>query len=147
MKIDIELMKVEDIEKIIPVYVSYYNNTDGDQWTRDTAYKRIHQVFTMEDSLCLVAKLDTTIVGFLMGYIEQFDDLKAYDLAEILVSMDKQSAGIGTQLMLDLEERLKQLKVRQIQLDSLNDSMHKYFYDKKLKYKKAKNLIKMRKVL
>lgn len=147
MKIDLEIMKLEDIEEIIPFYISYYNNSDGDEWTHDLAYKRIHQVFTTEDSLCLIAKLNSSIVGFLMGYIETFDDLQAYDLAEILVSLDKQGSGIGTQLMLDLERRLKELNVKMIQLDSENDSMHKHFYNNKLGYKKAKNLIKLTKQL
>jgi len=147
MKIDFETMKVEDIESVIPFYTSYYNNIDGSKWTHDSAYKRIHQVFTMEGSLCLVTRLNSSIVGFLMGYVEQFDDLQAYNLAEIVVSLDKQGSGIGTQLMLELERRLKELNVKMIQLDSESDSMHKHFYNNKLGYKKAKNLVKLTKQL
>ena len=55
----------------------YYNNVEGCCWTYEKAYKRIHQVFTMEDSMYMV-QMDSndTITGYLMGYFKEFDDIQ-----------------------------------------------------------------------
>ena len=45
-----KIMTVEDIETILPLYIDYYNNHEDSCWTQETAYKRIHQVLSMEDS-------------------------------------------------------------------------------------------------
>ena len=50
----IEEMKVKDINNILDLYIDYYNNIEGSNWIKQTAYKRIHQVLTMEDSYCLI---------------------------------------------------------------------------------------------
>ena len=47
-------MTMEDIETILPLYIDYYNNHEGSSWTRETAYKRIHQVLSMEDYYAVI---------------------------------------------------------------------------------------------
>lgn len=90
------ILKVSDIEKIIPLYLEYYNEIDGADWTEKTAYKRIHQVVTTEDSYGLILSDCSEIIGFVMGYFVQYDDGKAYNLIEILISTKYQIKGIGT---------------------------------------------------
>lgn len=36
-------MTVADIEKVIPLYIEYYNGKEDGEWTEQTTYKRIHQ--------------------------------------------------------------------------------------------------------
>lgn len=129
-----------DIERVIPLYIEYYNENDDGCWNKETAYKRIHQVWSREDSYCLVLEHDESIIGFAMGYFEQYDDLFAYDLIEILVAAEHQGNGIGTTFMLELEQRVKELGAAMVQLLSVNDSMHEHFYDK-LQYENATNFI------
>lgn len=134
------VMKENDIEIVIQLYMDYYNNHEDSIWTEQTTYKRIHQVFNMNDSYCLLLECEDAIIGFAMGYFEQYDDLKAYDLVEIIIDYKYQNQGIGIGFMLELEQRVKGMGASMIQLQAVNDNMHNNFYGK-LNYKNATNLI------
>lgn len=129
-----------DIDKIIPLYIDHYNTYEEGQWTVETTYKRIHQVWSREDSLCLILEDSKVPVGFVMGYFEQYDDIVAYDLIEIVISHTYQNQGVGTYLMYEIESIVKARGGTMVQLLAVNDSMHNRFYGK-LGYKNATNLV------
>ena len=91
-----------------------------------------------EDSYCLLLQDNEDIIGFSIGYFEQFDDLKAYDLIEIVINYKYQNMGYGSKFMIELEKRVKDLGASMVQLQAVNDEMHNKFYDK-LEYKDATN--------
>ena len=134
------IMTESDIQRVIPRYMEHYNTYEDGAWTTETTYKRIHQVWSREDSLCLILEEGEHIIGFAMGYFEQYDDLKAYDLVEIVIAHACQNQGIGTQFMLELERRVKELGGAMIQLEAVNDEMHNRFYGK-LNYQDCNNLV------
>ena len=140
------IMTEDDIQKIVPLYIEYYNNNEDGNWTQETTYKRIHQVWSHEDSYCLILENNEIILGFAMGYFEQYDDCFAYDLVEIVLSTKLQNQGIGTQFMNELEKQVKEKGAMLIQLQAVNDDHHNHFYGK-LGYKDAKNLILKTKIL
>jgi len=123
-------MTETDLDRVVPLYVSYYNEKEGGTWTYQTAYKRIHQVWSHEDGFCLLMEKDGEILGFAMGHMEQFDDLVAYDLVEILIFAEHQGKGYGTMLMRELERQVKALGASLIQLKAVNDEKHNKFYGK-----------------
>ena len=133
-------MAEADISRIVPLYMDYYNTHDGDCWTFDTTYKRIHQVWSREDSLCLLLEQGHEVIGFVMGYFEQYDDIQAYDLVEIVIAHAHQGKGFGTQFMGILEAKVKELGGAMIQLEAVNDDMHNNFYGK-LNYQNCNNLV------
>lgn len=139
------LMNEEDINSVIPLYIEYYNKEDG-EWTEKTVYKRIHQVLTREDSLCLICEEENGIVGFAMGYFEQFDDGFIYVLVEIVIASEFQNKGIGTKLMKKLENTVKEKGALNIQLEAVNDEFHEHFYGK-LGYNTVSNLVLKTKIL
>lgn len=139
------LMNEEDINSVIPLYIEYYNKEDGER-TEKTVYKRIHQVLTREDSLCLICEKENGIVGFAMGYFEQFDDGFIYVLVEIVIASEFQNKGIGTELMKKLENTVKEKGALNIQLEAVNDEFHEHFYGK-LGYNTASNLVLKTKIL
>ena len=124
----IKEMKVEDINYILNLYIDYYNNIDGSTWTRQTAYKRIHQVVTMEDSYSLILKNDDKYIGFIVGYFKQYDDIVGYTLEEIVIDYSFQNRSLGSQFLNKLEKEVKELGASCIELKSVNDSMHNHFY-------------------
>ena len=134
------IMTEADIEKVIPLFVEHYNNYEDGEWTYETTYKRIHQVWSREDSLCFILEKDETVIGFVMGYFEQYDDIKAYDLIEIVIAHECQKQGIGTALMWEVEKRVKEAGGAMIQLQAVNDEMHERFYGK-LKYHTCNNFV------
>ena len=139
-------MTEEDIEKIVPLYIEYYNNNEDAEWTTETTYKRIHQVWSREDAYCLVWENKNDIVAFAIGYFEQYDDCFAYDLVEIVVTTQLQNKGYGSRFMKELESCVKNEGAMLIQLQAVNDDLHNHFYGK-LGYKDASNLVLKTKIL
>lgn len=133
-------MEESDIALVIPLYMEQYNTWEGGQWTQETTYRRIHQVWSREDSLCMLLEREGEILGFAMGYFEQYDDIQAYDLVEIVIAHAHQGKGIGTWFLGLLETKVKELGGAMIQLQAVNDDRHNRFYGK-LNYRNCSNLI------
>ena len=133
-------MAERDIDRVVPLYIEYYNTYEDGAWTTKTTYKRIHQAWSREDSLCMILERDSEVLGFVMGYFEQYDDIQAYDLVEIVIAHEHQGKGIGTQFMGLIEAKVKELGGAMIQLQAVNDEMHNRFYGK-LNYQNCNNLI------
>lgn len=72
-RIMIEYVKMNDdnMDCVIKKYIEYYNNVENGCWSYEKAYKRIHQVMTMEGSLCYLQYDNQSLVGFLMGYYKE----------------------------------------------------------------------------
>ena len=128
------------------MYVDYYNAYVDGEGSIETTTKRIHQVMTREDAFGLLLEDKGRLLGFAMGYFEQYDDCQAYDLIEIVVAGERQNQGLGTAFMRELERRVREKGAMLIQLQSVNDAKHEHFYDK-LGFKDAKNLVLKTKML
>lgn len=133
------IMEVADIDLITPLYIDYYN-AQGDDWTPEIVRRRIWQVLASPDSLCLLALEGESVVGFAMGRFEQFYDLVAYNLVEILIAGPCQNRGLGTQLMQGLERRVKASGASLVQLMAVSDEAHDRFYGR-LGYQNTTTLV------
>lgn len=112
-------------------YTEYYDRREGGCWTYEKAYKRIRQIFTMEDSLLLGVRDESgKTAGFLMGWYREYDDLTGFVLDEIVVFDGCQNKGLGTALMRALEEEVRAAGAKHISLAGVNDEHHKHFYGK-----------------
>lgn len=132
----------ENLSKVVSAYIDYYNNREDGCWTYEKAYKRIHQVMTMEDAECFMQLDAENMTGFVMGYYKEFDDLKAYFLEEIVIFDGFQNKGYGSAFMTELESMVRKNGVEHIELISVNDEHHMHFY-KKLGFYAANNLSMM----
>ncbi len=138
MNLQYREMRREDIAVVTPLFVEYWNGM-GDEWTAERVYSCIWQVLGSPDAYCMIAETDEKVVGFAMGRFETYSDLTAYDLIEIIVAPEHQNCGIGTAMMIELENRVKSMGAAMIQLISVNDAMHERFYGKQ-GYGDASNL-------
>lgn len=134
------IMAEGDIDLVVPLYIEHYNTCEGGKWTPETTRKRIHQVWSREDSLCMILEQGKEVLGFVMGYFEQYDDIQAYDLVEIVIDPARQGKGFGTQFMARIEANIKDLGGAMIQLQAVNDDLHNSFYEK-LNYQNCNNLV------
>ena len=137
---NIREMSLNDIEKVLPLYISYYNKQEESCWTEHTAWKRIHQVLSTEDSLSLIMEENNYVLGFAMGYFKQYDDIVGYTLEEIIISYEHQNKGLGSTLMKELEQRVKVKGAACVELQAVNDEHHERYYGKN-GYKNAKNFV------
>lgn len=138
MNLTYRKMEKGDIAKITPLFMEYWNGT-GDKWTPELVFDRVWQVLDSPDAYGLIAEDRGTVIGFAMGRFETFYDLTAYNLVEIVVATEYQKSGIGTRMMAELEQRIKEQGAAMVQLISVNDEMHEHFYGK-LGYHDASNL-------
>ena len=140
-------MTEKDLEYVVNKSNEYYNTVEERCWTYEKAYKRIHQVLTMEDSMCMVQIDDNgNISGYIIGYLKEFDDIRGYSLEEIVVFLGYQGKGYGTDFFIQLEKTVRENNVSIIELNSVNDEMHKHFYSK-LGFYVAKTCLCMGKIL
>lgn len=130
----------EDIGRVVPLYIEYYNTREDGEWTEETTWKRIRQVMTREDAFGLLLEDRGEALGFAMGYFEQYDDCQAYDLIEIVIAGERQGQGLGAAFMEELERQVRARGAILIQLQAVNDAKHEHFYGK-LGFKDAKNLV------
>lgn len=137
---DYRRMQEADFDKVISIYMDYYNNQEEGCWTYETVYKRIHPIWSREGSYCMVVEEKGILAGFALGYFEQYDDLTAYDLDEIVIGREYQNQGIGAAFLLELEQRVKKEGAAMVQLKAVNDKMHDHFYGK-LQYQDTSNFV------
>ena len=132
----------KNLDQVIKGYIRYYNDTEGGCWSYEKAYKRIHQVMTIEGAMCRVMMKDGQMIGFWMGYYKEFDDLTAYFLEEIVIFAGYQNKGYGSLMMTELERSIQAAGAEHIELISVNDAHHMHFYER-LGFYAAKNLAMM----
>ena len=113
----------------------HYNRPDGDY----TDWSVWFWNFGAEGVDIPFAEENGEIIGFAMGRMEQFWDLVAYNLVEILIAKSHQGNGYGTAMMTELENRVKALGVSMVQLQSIADEQHERFYGR-LGYYNSENL-------
>lgn len=137
----IEIMELNDIDLVIPLYIDYYNNHEDGCWTETTAKRRIRQVLNTEDSYSLIMKAENgEVCGFVMGYFKQYDDIIGYTLEEILIAHKYQGKGFGSILLAELEARVKEAGASCVELQAVKDEMHEIYYGK-AGYRDAKNFV------
>lgn len=137
----IDVMNINDIDLVVPLYIDYYNNHEDSCWTETTAKKRIIQVLRIDDSFSLIMRDDNDVVcGFAMGYFKQYDDIIGYTLEEIVISYDYQNKGLGSLLLSTLENKVKEAGASCIELQAVKDEMHEKYYGK-AGYNDAKNFV------
>ena len=84
----------------------------------------------MEDSYGLIFEKDNQVIGFAMGFFKQYDDIVGYTLEEIVIAKDFQNQGLGSQLLNELEQRVKEKGAACVELQAVNDEMHERYYGK-----------------
>lgn len=128
-----------DLDLLIHFYQDCYN-ADGGTWTYETAYKRIHQITSMEHSRVLLQFDQNHLVGFLMGYFKFFDDSTGFYLEELLISPDFQHKGYGSHFIQHLNSDLAGKGCDWIELLTTTKPLHQNFYSKN-GYRPAEHLI------
>lgn len=138
---NISEMSLNDVKSVLPLYIDWYNDHEGGCWTVETAGKRIRQVLTIEDSYSLLMRDDEGgIVGFVMGYFKQYDDIVGYTLEEIVIAAEYQHRGLGSALLKEVESRIREKGASCVELQAVNDEPHERYYGK-AGYRNASNFV------
>ena len=124
-------IELNDLSEMAALYVETFNAAPwNDQWTMETARKRLHQMISTEDSYGLCAYADGLLCGAILGGMEQFYNGVMFDVKEFWVKNSMRGQGLGTEIFSELEHRLKQKGVNEIILFTSRGDATEHFYHK-----------------
>jgi len=105
-------LKKEHIKEIAEIYVDAFNSEPwNDEWTIESASKRISQMINCEGFDGLVAYEDDKLIGMILGNHEYYYNGMHFNIKEFCVDLKLRSKGMGSKLF---EEFIKRLKSRGI---------------------------------
>ena len=93
MKIDV--MNVNDIELVVPLYIDYYNNCEDGCWTEATARRRIQQVLKIEDSYSLIIRDIYNITKWRKCHPRIYDNFFLYVLSAYALAICRPTGYLG----------------------------------------------------
>lgn len=126
-----EEMSEEHLNKLAELYVDTFNAAPwNDEWTFETARKRLQQLLHSEDSFGLCIYQGGQLCGAVLGVLEQYFDGPMYNLHEYWVKNEMRGKRIGSKLFTEMERRLRLLGVKNIILITAKGDATEHFYHK-----------------
>lgn len=112
-----KVFEKSDIEMVSAMYAEAFNNEPWcEKWTGKIASKRLLDSLENKNSFGLLAVAGGEIVGMVLGEEKQCFDGKAFSVEELCVKYSERRKGIGTALLKELENELKNRGIRAIEL-------------------------------
>ncbi len=146
MPVDVAAFRPDHLDAAARLYMAVFNSAPWhDQWTVDTARRRLADTLTTPNALGLVAS-DHELIGFVIGYGEQWFDGMHFYVSEMCVAPDRQRTGIGTRLLRQLEQTLHALPVTRIYLLTMGGGPAEAFYVKNGFYASPKMVLMTRRL-
>ncbi|MDZ7544088.1 GNAT family N-acetyltransferase, partial [Clostridium perfringens] len=112
------------------MYVETFNSPPwNDEWTIETASKRLYQMINCEGFYGLIAYKEEMVVGMILGSEEQFFNGLMFNIKEFCIKNEMRNNGIGTILLKEFENRLKNRGVTEIILFTSREDGTEGFYN------------------
>lgn len=119
------------LDEMASLYVDTFNSAPwNDEWTFETARKRLQQMLHTEDSFGLCVYQNGVMCGAVLGAMEQYFDGIMFNLKEYWVKNEIRGKGIGTRLFAEMERLLSERNVNQIILFTAKGDATEHFYHK-----------------
>lgn len=121
-----------DINELSNVYIESFNSPPwNDEWTIETASKRLHQMINCEGFYGIKAYEEETLCGMILGSQEQFYNGIMFNIKEFCVHNKMRNTGIGTKIFTEFESRLKKIGITEIVLITSRKDTTEGFYQKR----------------
>lgn len=119
------------LDELAQLYVETFNASPwNDEWTFETARKRLQQILHSEDSFGLCVHQGGQMCGAVLGVLEQYFDGPMFNLHEYWVKNDMRGKGIGSKLFAEMENCLRERGVKNIILITAKGDATEHFYHK-----------------
>ena len=119
------------LDELAQLYMDTFNAAPwNDEWTFETARKRLQQLLHSEDSFGLCVYQGGQLCGAVLGVLEQYFDGPMYNLHEYWVKNEMRGKGIGSKLFAETEKRLLERGVKNIILITAKGDATEHFYHK-----------------
>lgn len=140
-------INISELDLYTKLFIEVFNKEPwNDNWTTETASKRLNQFINVETFDGLSLWNDGNLVGVIMGRSEQYYDGVYFQIQEFYVDNNVQGKGYGTLLLNEFEDRLKKKGVVNINLITIRNIKTEGYYVKK-GYKVDNNMCLMDKVI
>lgn len=121
----------KDLKECAKLYVSVFNAEPwNDKWTIETAYNRLHDIYVSPKFVGIKYIEENVIKGVAFGNCEQWYEGLHFNLREMYVMNELQGKGIGSRILKELEERVKEFGVNTLILFTEKDCNTDKFYRK-----------------
>ena len=121
----------DNLSECVGLFISVFNNLPwNESWDAEAASEQLDDCYGTPGFYGLIAKTDDEVVGFALGFIRRWDKSRHFHLKEMCIVSEKQRDGIGTALLHELEEQLKNQGVAKLTLDTARDTPAQAFYEK-----------------
>jgi len=121
----------QHIKEIAEIYVGEFNSEPwNDEWTIESASKRISQMINCEGFDGLVAYNDGKLAGMILGNHEYYYNGIHFHIKEFCVDLNFRGKGIGSRLFEEFIKRLKSNGINEIILLTSKTEGTEGFYKK-----------------
>lgn len=125
-------IKISDTKAMAELFVKSFNTEPwNDNWTIETASKRLGQMINTEDSYGILAYKEDMLCGMVLGCEEQYYNGIMFNLKEFCVSNDMRNSGLGTIIITEFENRLKDRGIKEIVLLTSRGAGTEGFYNRR----------------
>ena len=119
------------IRDIAEVYIEAFNSEPwNDEWTIESASKRISQMINCEGFDGLVAYEEEKLIGMILGNHEYYYDAMLFQIKEFCVAPQVKGTGVGSKLLDEFTIRLKAKGIDRIILLTSRTNATEGFYRK-----------------
>lgn len=119
------------IRDIAEVYIEAFNSEPwNDEWTIESASKRISQMINCEGFDGLVAYEEEKLIGMILGNHEYYYDAMLFQIKEFCVAPQVKGTGVGAKLLDEFTIRLKAKEIDRIILLTSRTNATEGFYRK-----------------
>jgi ribosomal protein S18 acetylase RimI-like enzyme len=122
----------DNLAECAALFVKVFNNPPwNENWEVESVALRLDDCYRTPGFIGVAVRAESEIVGFAVGYIERWDKGQHFYLKEMCVATEQQNGGVGTALLLALEERLKAKGAEKLYLLTARDTSAQAFYEKR----------------
>ena len=105
-----------DLEACSTIFSRVFSSPPwSESWTVSNALQRLSHFYNSEGFIGLLAE-EVDVLGFVIGNSEPYQNDSIFYLREMCTDIDHQTHGIGSELIVSLDEKLKSLTIQNIYL-------------------------------
>ncbi len=126
----IKEISAKDIKEISELFIDSFNNPPwNDEWTHETASRRLIDIINMPGYIGMAYYEENMIVGIIMGRTEQYYNGKHFQIMEFCIRSSMQGNGYGRKLLTLFIEKLKGKDITNVFLLTLHGKSTEGFYE------------------
>lgn len=125
----IKEIKLEDVKEITELFIDSFNNPPwNDEWTYNTASKRLIDIINTPGYYGMAYYEDNVLLGMIMGRAEQYFNGESFQILEFCIRRNMQRQGLGRKLLTEFKNKLKEKNIVSVFLITLHGHSTEGFY-------------------